>query len=106
MYRLIVFIKMPNWVYNTITIKGKNADIEQFLSDANKYENETIRFSSWIPVPETFDKYDTTNFPNGERLEIGKPIPLGVEDAPIVTQELINEYNEVSRAYGFVEFGK
>lgn len=82
---------MPNWVFNTITIKGKNEDIERFLSDANKYGNGTIKFSSWIPVPETFIKYDTTNHPDGKGLEIGKRAGYR-EDSPIVTQELIDEY--------------
>ena len=92
-YQTIKYQKiMSNWAFNTIKINGKNEDIEKFLSDASKYEDGTIRFSSWIPVPDTFKKYDTTNFPNGERLEIGKPVPLSGDNAPIVTQELIDEY--------------
>lgn len=88
---------MANCVFNTIKITGKNEDIEKYLSDANKYENGTIRFSSWIPVPETFIKYDTTNYPNGEGLEIGKPFPFVDDNAPIVTQELIDEYKAATK---------
>ncbi len=87
---------MPNWVSNTIKITGKNEDIEKYLSDANKYENGTIRFSSWIPVPETFIKYDTTNYPNGEGLEIGKKAGYK-DDSPIATQELIDEYKAATK---------
>lgn len=87
---------MPNWVDNIVTIKGKKEDIVKVLSDAKKYENGTIRFSSWIPVPETFKKYDTTNYPNGEGLEIGERV--GYEkDSPIVTQELIEEYKAATK---------
>lgn len=97
---------MPNWVFNTIKINGKNEDIEKYLSDASKHENGKLYLSSWIPIPETFKKYDTTNHPNGERLEIGKPIRFWEEDSPTVTQELIDEYKvatkEQMEQYGVV----
>ena len=87
---------MPNWVFNTIKINGKNEDIEKLLSDASKHENGKLYFSSWIPVPETFKKYDTTNFPNGDKLTIGGR--TGYEDdSPIVTQELIDEYKAATK---------
>jgi len=88
---------MPNWVFNTIKINGKNEDIEKFLSDASKHENGKLYFSSWIPVPETFKKYDTTNHPNGDGLEMGKPIRFWEDNSPIVTQELIDEYKVATK---------
>ena len=88
---------MPNWVFNQITIKGKTENIERFLSDSNKNQNGKLSFSSWIPVPETFEKYDTTNYPNGEGLEVGKPSRPWEEDSPIVTGELIEEYKAATK---------
>ena len=87
---------MPNWVFNQITIKGKTENIERFLSDSNKNQNGKLSFSSWIPVPETFEKYDTTNYPNGEGLEVGKPFPFE-NDGPVVTEELIEEYKAATK---------
>ena len=87
---------MPNWVNNNIIIKGKNELIEQFLSDAQKDQNGHLSFSSWIPIPETFLKYDTTNHPNGEGLVIGEKIPFK-DDSPIVTEELIEEYKAATK---------
>ena len=87
---------MPNWVNNNIIIKGKNELIEQFLSDAQKDQNGHLSFSSWIPIPETFLKYDTTNYPNGEGLVIGEKIPFK-DDSPIVTEELIEEYKAATK---------
>lgn len=97
MYRLIVLYSMPNWTFNKIKVVGKDEDIEQFISDANKHENGTMSFSSWIPVPETFLRYDTTNYPNGEGLEVGKPSRPWTEDSPIVTEELIEEYKAATK---------
>ena len=88
---------MPNWVFNKITINGKAENIEQFLSDSKKDQNGQMSFASWIPVPETFQKYDTTNFPNGKGLEIGKPSQPWREDSPIVTEELIEEYKAATK---------
>ena len=87
---------MPNWVFNQITIKGKTENIERFISDSNKNQNGKLSFSSWIPVPETFEKYDTTNYPNGEGLEVGKPFPFE-NDGPVVTAELIEEYKAATK---------
>ena len=97
---------MPNWTFNRISINGKNEDIELFLSDANKHENGMLSFASWIPVPDTFKKYDTTNYPNGNRLVIGQKVHPWEEDSPIVTPELIEEYKAATKLqmeqYGFV----
>lgn len=87
---------MPNWVYNKITIEGKNENIERFLSDSKKDQNGQMTFSSWIPIPETFKKYDTTNYPNGKGLEIGKSFTFK-KDRQVVTKELIDEYKAATK---------
>lgn len=78
---------MPNWVQNEIAIKGKSADLVKFINDGlkgsfkycrNKLQitelnQETIdqinnlsgkrrlSFASYVPMPKTFIKWDTTN---------------------------------------------
>lgn len=75
---------MPNWVYNTVAVKGSKADLINFLKDGiantsipvsdnfdtfltniqNDAENK-IRMSNFKPIPKTFQDFDTTNHPNG-----------------------------------------
>lgn len=76
---------MPNWSTNTIAVKGKKADVINWLNaglkEINKAENKDIKVSesmdtqtiadnlnetkltldSFNPMPKTFDEYDTTN---------------------------------------------
>lgn len=75
---------MPNWVYNTVAVKGSKADLINFLK--NGISNTTIpvsddfdtllaniqndadnrlRMSNFRPIPKTFQDFDTTNHPNG-----------------------------------------
>lgn len=98
---------MPNWTYCTIQIQGQKEDLERFMKDAVRREDGTLALSSWIPTPETFEKYDTTNHPNGEGLKVGDKWwdGLGQHDA-LVTEELIEEFKrateEQMRKYGVV----
>lgn len=76
---------MPNWSTNTIAVKGKKADVINWLNaglkEINKAENKDFKVSesmdvqtiaanlnaakltldSFNPMPKTFDEYDTTN---------------------------------------------
>lgn len=98
---------MPNWTYCTIQVQGQKEDLERFMKDAVRREDGTLALSSWIPTPETFEKYDTTNHPNGEGLKVGDKWwdGLGQHDA-LVTEELIEEFKrataEQMRKYGVV----
>ena len=90
---------MPNWTYNTITINGNKQDIEKMLNDAVKNDEGKLTFASWFPVPETYNKYDTTNHPNGERLKVGEKLWTGLEElnGVIITEELIDEYKRATK---------
>lgn len=61
---------MPNWCTNVLVIKGEPDDLKAFIKDAGAHENESVgRFfnrgditlRSWLKMPETFKKWDTTN---------------------------------------------
>ena len=97
---------MPNWTFNTITIEGEKDTLIKFMADglanAHKPENEgdnpRLYLSSWIPTPETFTKYDTTNHPDGEKLKVGENWNdgLGNHNQPI-TEELIEEFKQATK---------
>ena len=95
---------MSNWTSNRITIKGLKKDLNAFVADGKKhvgderYENCDYSFGSWMPIPETYLKYDTANHPYGEGLVVGKPVSVFDDDSPIVTEELIEEYKKASIA--------
>lgn len=76
---------MPNWVFNTIAVKGNKNDVIAFIKKMNDKvtENDTIdtiintlfddkevkpSFNSFVPMPQTYIDYDTTNYPNGIRV--------------------------------------
>lgn len=59
---------MPNWCENNVTFRGKKEDvIKMFESVGCKFNNKTfesdkpITMRSFIPMPQTFEDYDTTN---------------------------------------------
>lgn len=87
---------MPNWTNNFITVKGPKEVLDKFIADGKANENGEYSFNSWIPIPETFIKYDTTNHPDGRGLEVGKKVGWE-EDSPIVTEELIEEYKQATK---------
>ena len=88
---------MPNWTFNTITINGNKQDIAKMLNDAVKNDEGKTTFSSWFPVPETYNKYDTTNHPNGNRLVVGERYHDGLGNEGIVTEELLAEYKQATK---------
>jgi len=90
---------MPNWTFNTITITGDKDAIKKFKADAVKRGDGTLSLSSWIPTPETFEKYDTTNHPNGEGLKVGDKWwdGLGSHGDEVVTEELIEEFKQATK---------
>ena len=99
---------MPNWTFNTITIKGERKDLDKFMADGVREKDGGLYLSSWIPTPETFRKWDTTNHPNGEGLKVGDKWydGLGDHDGQVVTEELIEEFKrateEQREKYGVV----
>ena len=101
---------MANITNNFVIIKGKKESLDRLIEWGETHKSaeegedkEEIRFSSYIPMPQTFWEFDTTNNPNGERLVVGKPFPW---DGPIVTEELVNQYKEATKfqkeTYGVV----
>lgn len=91
---------MPNWTTNNIQIRGTKESLDKFINDGQKrFDDEGKEyycFGSWIPRPETYDKYDTTNYPYGERLVVGNRVGWD-KDSPVVTEELIEEYKQASK---------
>lgn len=98
---------MPNWTYNTIRVEGSKDSLTKFMTDglanAHKPENEgdnpQLSLSSWMPIPETFLKYDTTNHPNGEGLKVGDKWwdGLGDHGDKVITEELIEEFKQATK---------
>lgn len=94
---------MPNYVANIVTIVGSDEQIQKVV-ESIKSEYGVFDFNKIVPMPETFEKYDTTNHANGVQLRIGSPV--GFEDDRIVTEELIEEFKratkEQAEKYGVV----
>ena len=103
---------MPNWTSNKIIVTGPKEALDKFISDGHKNEGKErvegcdYSFSSWIPQPETYRKYDTTNHPDGKGLRLGEKSIIWDENSPIVTEELIEAYKvataEQKAKYGVV----
>lgn len=89
---------MPNWTYNNILIKGEKKNLDKFMNDAIRNEDGKLSLSSWLPIPETFEKYDTTNHPNGQGLKVGDKWYDGLGDHgdKVVTEELIEEFKRAT----------
>jgi hypothetical protein len=93
---------MPNWTYNNIRVTGPKESLDTFRREGEAhpkhYEDGTehVAMSSWFPRPETYDKYDTTNHPNGERLVVGEHLGWD-KTGPIITEELIEEFKAATK---------
>jgi hypothetical protein len=89
---------MPNWTYNRIAVKGEKKNLDKFMSDAIRNEEGGLSLSSWLPIPETYRKYDTTNHPDGKGLKVGEKWwdGFGGHDDQIVTEELIEEFKKAT----------
>ena len=96
---------MPNWTCNTITIEGSKDSLNKFIADAvernpecrDKEDKPQYSLSSWIPTPETFRKWDTTNHPDGQGLKVGDKWYDGLGDHnQLVTEELIEEFKKAT----------
>lgn len=121
---------MPNWVYNTLSLKEtKKGALKDFLNATLKMDGYDVQVDSakdwlekmdnntlcndyrgiWLCTffkrPETYDKYDTTNYPFGERMVVGETIKVDGQDV-VVTDEFIQEYknasNEQWQKYGAI----
>ena len=89
---------MPNWTFNTITVRGNKESLKKMMADARVYPNGSLSLSSWFPVPETFIKYDTTNHPDGKGLKVGEEWWDGLgKHEGVVTEELIQEFKDATR---------
>ena len=86
---------MPNHITTILRIEGTEAQIAE-VKKAIRGEESAIDFNRIIPMPETYRKYDTTNHPNGKGLEVGKPVRPWEKDSPIVTPELLEEYEKAT----------
>lgn len=99
---------MPNWTYNRIAVKGDKKNLDKFMADAIRSEGGKLSLSSWIPTPETYLKYDTTNYPDGNGLIVGEEWydGFGSHGGQLVTEELIEEFkkatSEQREKYGVV----
>jgi hypothetical protein len=90
---------MPNWVYNTIAVKGSNADLINFLKDGlsnttipvsddldtllaniEREGEDKIHMSNFRPIPKIFEDFDTTNHRNGRGLHYPIERELGLTD--------------------------
>lgn len=88
---------MPNWTFNTISVRGSKEDLNKMMNDAEMTDG-VLNLSSWFPTPETFKKYDTTNHPDGKGLKVGEDWVdgLGVHEGK-VTEELIEEFKQATK---------
>ena len=89
---------MPNWTTNFVRISGDKKLLDKVLKELPMHDEEhgTYALTSIVPMPETYLKYDTTNYPDGKNLQIGKPASWS-KNAPIVTEELIEEYKQATK---------
>ena len=89
---------MPNWTYNRIAVKGEKKNLDKFMSDAIRSEGGDLYLSSWLPIPETYRKYDTTNHPDGKGLKVGEEWydGFGSHGGQLVTEELIEEFKKAT----------
>lgn len=86
---------MPNHVSNLLNYVGSPARIAEVKNFVKSSESD-FDFNKIVPMPETFNRFDTTNHPAGRGLEIGKKISH-LPGAPIVTKELIQQYKDATR---------
>lgn len=93
---------MPNWSYNTIAIKGNKNSVINFLNDGLKTKNLFVEeitektqdlfvemsLRSWMPMPQIFEDYDTTN----ELPELSYMIRYRKE---LLKRKFPNDYEEI-----------
>ena len=106
---------MPNWTSNYLTISGTPDKVIAFLNkglrntehgevhSADKIPTipeNTLSLRSWLPMPETFHKYDTTNT-HAADLIVGEYAYIvnenGVNEKVLVTQEIKDAYTNAER---------
>ena len=106
---------MANIVNNIMFIKGDKETLDAMMNDAVTNDGK-YTFSSWLPMPETFSKCDTTNHPYGKGMVVGEEFfsPNDAENnGKIITQELIDAYvaeskyqSEIYGVIGWYDWGK
>lgn len=70
---------MPNWCFNSGSISGSKESIKKFIKDGLQVEtlpenmveidellqkSEQLTIGCWLPMPQTYNDFDTTNKPN------------------------------------------
>ena len=70
---------MPNWCYNQGSISGTKDSIKKFIKDGLQVETlpenmteiddllqnfEELSIGNWLPMPQIFSDFDTTNYPD------------------------------------------
>lgn len=102
---------MPNIINNTIFVRGKEENLDKFLADGNtKLDEEgNVCFSSYIPMPQTFEDYDTTNHPWANKLVVGDKFwhDSGIyKEGDEITEEVRQAFKDASKyqseTYGVV----
>jgi len=106
---------MPNWTNSCITITAPKETIDKFIADAKPLsEDELIEgnpfsFESWIPRPETFTDFDTTNHPDGKNIQVGFDVDVCGIRTKVTTEnldEIVSKYKEATKhqkeTYGVV----
>ena len=111
---------MPNWVHNTMCLtETKKGALKEFINTTLKLDGYDVQvnsgqdwldkmkknqlsdnykgiwLSTFIKRPETYDLYDTTNYPNGERLVLGQKIHSGEQEV-IVTDEVVQSFKDAT----------
>lgn len=86
---------MPSWTYNRISISGKDKD--KVVSIIKKgIEEEKGLFDTFIPMPDIYKKYDTTNFKSKD-IVIGQDYPIIIGECRNtikITEEIFKDFKK------------
>ena len=88
---------MPNWVMNEVRMDGKGADA--LLEEISKLKVEDGFFEHFLPMPEGYRRFDTTNYTTLNKnssnfLKVGMKIGLPYEKQIIVDQEYFDAFRK------------
>jgi len=103
---------MPNWTTNEIRFSGNSDTVQKIMSEIKECiaKNEGI-MNHFIPRPDTYDEYDTTNYQSrtmneGDMSYAGRCTPYNNNEPHVLTQEFIDKWKaaeeEQMQKYGAV----
>lgn len=98
---------MPNWCENELKVRGTKEDLEKFL---NYGGNSKFTFGKYIPMPETYEKFDTTNkMLNRNNLDYSTKKPIFNSDEEYETykkgyEDAVNYQRETYGVVGWYEW--